>query len=79
MRLLLEQNVMLQLQHLRTHPSVAARLAKGDLKLHGWVYDIKTGAVDAYNEANNSFEPVDKHYSKEIAAIASAGSSDCAA
>jgi carbonic anhydrase len=78
MKLLLEQNVMLQLQHLKTHPSVVARLAKGDLELHGWVYDIKTGEVKAYDETKNSFEPVDVHYAKEIAAIASASSSNCA-
>jgi len=77
MKLLLEQNVMLQLQHLKTHPSVVARLAKGDLKLHGWVYDIKTGGVNAYNEKTNKFEPVDEYYAKEVAAIV--GSSGCAA
>jgi len=67
MRLLLEQNVILQLQHLRTHPSVAARLARGDLGLHGWVYDIKTGAVDAYDEAQNAFVPVSERYAAEMA------------
>jgi len=76
MKLLLEQNVMLQLQHLKTHPSVAARLAKGDLTLHGWVYDIKTGDVNAYNEATKTFEAVDKYYAKEVAALV--GSSNCA-
>lgn len=70
MRILLEQNVVLQLQHLKTHPSVAARLAKGDMKLHGWVYDIKTGGVAAYNEAKNRFEPVNDYYAKEMAALA---------
>ena len=70
MQLLLEQNVILQLQHLRTHPSVAARLAAGDLCLHGWVYDIKTGDVAAYDESSNSFEPVDKRYAAEVAKIA---------
>jgi carbonic anhydrase len=77
MQLLLERNVMLQLQHLKTHPSVAARLAKGDLQLHGWVYDIKTGDVQAYNELLDRFESVDVHYAKEVAAIAK--SSSCAA
>ena len=70
MRLLLEQNVILQLQHLRTHPSVAARIAKGDLQLHGWVYDIKTGGVTAYDEASNSFVPVDTRYAEEVAKLA---------
>lgn len=68
---LLEQNVILQLTHLKTHPTVAARLAKGDLVLHGWVYDIKTGAVNAYDEVKNAFIPVDERYAAEFAALAS--------
>jgi carbonic anhydrase len=76
MRLLLEQNVILQLQHLKTHPSVAARLAKGDLTLHGWVYDIKTGDVNAFDDASARFVPVDKRYSDEIAKLV--GASECA-
>ena len=58
MRMLLEQNVILQLQHLRTHPAVATKLARQAVQLHGWVYDIKTGAVNAYDEASSSFRPV---------------------
>ena len=42
---LVEQNVRTQLGHLGTHPSVAARLATGQLSLHGWVYGIETGSV----------------------------------
>jgi carbonic anhydrase len=68
-RMLLEQNVILQLMHLRTHPSVAARLAKGDLRLHGWVYDIETGGVGAFDETTNSFVPVDERYAKEMARL----------
>ena len=60
--MLTEQNVILQLRHVATHPSVARRLARGDLELHGWVYDIKTGAVQAYNEERRVFEPVATHY-----------------
>ena len=67
MQMLLEQNVILQLQHLRTHPTVAVRLAKGDLELHGWVYDIKSGEVEAYNESTNDFETVANKYASEVA------------
>jgi len=67
MKMLLEQNVILQLQHLRTHPTVAVRLAKGDLELHGWVYDIKSGEVEAYNESTNDFETVANKYAAEVA------------
>ncbi|MEH6559419.1 MAG: carbonic anhydrase [Oceanicoccus sp.] len=77
MQLLLEQNVILQLQHLKTHPSVAARLAKGNLRLHGWVYDIKTGDVKAFDEVENKFVPVDARYAKEVAAMAAASASGC--
>ena len=72
MQILLEQNVILQLQHLKTHPSVAARLAKGDLVLHGWVYDIRSGDVHAYNDQTNAFEPVDVRYAEQMARLASA-------
>jgi len=75
MQMLLEQNVILQLQHLRTHPSVAARLAKGDLKLHGWVYDIKTGDVIAYDDETKKFAPVDEHYAEAMAKLAAANHS----
>lgn len=30
-------------------PSVASRLVRGDLHLHGWVYKIETGEVFAYD------------------------------
>lgn len=77
MRVLLEQNVILQLTHLKTHPAVARRMAKGDLKLHGWVYDIRTGEVAAYDEAQNCFVPVADRYAEEVARIAA--SNHCAA
>lgn len=77
MKLLLEQNVILQVQHLKTHPSVARRLAKGDLRLHGWVYDIKTGDVNAYDETENSFIPVQNRYAEEVAKALKDG--NCAA
>ena len=75
MQMLLEQNVMLQLQHLRTHPTVAVRIARGELQLHGWVYDIKTGAVWALNDDKNTFQPVSEKYAAEVAKLAAG---DCA-
>ena len=47
-RALALENVVVQLSNLRTHPSVAAGLAKGQLRLHGWFFEIETGAVLAY-------------------------------
>lgn len=66
MKSLIEQNVLLQLQHLKTHPYVAARLASGALTLHGWVYDIKTGDVSAWNPDTNEFEQVADRYAEMV-------------
>lgn len=74
MSMLLKENVMLQLQHLKTHPTVALRLAVGDLQLHGWVYDIKSGGVLAYDEKTGEFLPVNQRYASEMAALATAKS-----
>jgi carbonic anhydrase len=50
-----EENVLVQLEHVRTHPSVAAALARGSLKLHGWVYKFETGQVFAYSPQSGQF------------------------
>lgn len=47
---LVEQNVLLQLAHLRTHPAVAARVAEARLTLQGWVYDIRHGVIHVLDE-----------------------------
>jgi carbonic anhydrase len=52
-----KQNIVLQLMHLKTHPAVFARLANNDIKIYGWMYDIKTGQVEYYDEEKKSFFP----------------------
>jgi carbonic anhydrase len=39
------ENVVGQLNHLRTHPSVAAAVARGAMTLHGWFVDIHAGQI----------------------------------
>jgi carbonic anhydrase len=67
MRMLLEQNVILQLQHLKTHPTVAVALARKELELHGWVYDIKTGEVEAWDETAQGWVAVEQRYAAALA------------
>jgi carbonic anhydrase len=52
---LVRENVLTQLAHLRTHPAVAVRLARGAVRLHGWVYDIESGEITAYDRASGRF------------------------
>ncbi|MCH7727506.1 MAG: carbonic anhydrase, partial [Planctomycetes bacterium] len=53
-----EENVLVQLEHLCTHLSVAAALARNELHLHGWVYKIQTGEVFAYDVTARQFLPL---------------------
>ncbi|MBS1953889.1 MAG: carbonic anhydrase [Cyanobacteria bacterium SZAS-4] len=52
-----QENVLVQVENLRTHPSVAARLAKGDLNIHAWMYKMETGAVFGYDAGDRQFLP----------------------
>jgi len=51
----IEQNVIVQLNHLKTHPIVAAAIKSKQVNLHGWVYSIETGAISTYCEAEDRF------------------------
>ena len=53
--LTVEENVLCQLESLRTHPAVAAAVSRGDLKLHGWVYKFETGEVFTFDPDTNAF------------------------
>jgi carbonic anhydrase len=55
LEILTKENVVTQLEHLKTHPSVAARLARGAVSLHGWYYDIRNGSVQAYDASAGDF------------------------
>lgn len=65
-KMLVEENVLLQLRHLKTHPYVAAKHATGKVQLHGWVYDIGSGDVRAYDEDAKCFVPVEERYAEDV-------------
>jgi carbonic anhydrase len=60
LRRLTQENVLLQMQHLRTHPSVAGAMAREELTLSGWVYDIGTGEVRISENGERAFHVVSK-------------------
>jgi carbonic anhydrase len=53
---LTEQNVLMQMTHAKTHPAVAGAMARGELTVGGWVYDIARGDVRIFDEQKNKFE-----------------------
>ena len=49
------ENVLTQIDNLRTYPAVRSRLNQGVLRLHAWVYDIGTGEVHAYDPLKQEY------------------------
>lgn len=58
LRRLTEENVLMQMTHLKTHPSVAGAIARGTLTISGWVYDIGSGGVRIAEDGSREFSPV---------------------
>jgi carbonic anhydrase len=54
-----EENVLVQLDHLRSHPAVAAALAAGKLQISGWVYRFETGEVSVYDADSKKYVAID--------------------
>ncbi len=52
------ENVVAQLAHLRTHPSVASGIARGEIALHGWYVDIHAGQVLGLDGETGRFLPL---------------------
>jgi carbonic anhydrase len=67
MNVLIHENVLAQIDHLKTHPSVASRLSRGQLNLYAWVYEIRTGDIDSYDAETGHFVPLDP--AKPVSAI----------
>ncbi len=55
---LTEQNVLLQMHHLKTHPSVAGAIALQHLTISGWIYSIGTGEVRIATGDERNFTPI---------------------
>ena len=50
-----QENVLLQIRRLEQYPEISKRLATGDIKIHGWVYEIGEGTVKYFNQEKQAF------------------------
>jgi carbonic anhydrase len=50
-----EANVLLQVEHLRTYTCIQEAEAKAKLRIHPWVYDVRSGRVRTYDEIAGIF------------------------
>lgn len=55
LNLAIGENVVRQLESLKTHPSVRQALETNAVELHGWVYSIATGGIEVYDPQQQSF------------------------
>lgn len=52
---MVRENVIAQLANLQTHPSVRLALEEKRVALHGWVYDIESGCIQAFDGCTGTF------------------------
>jgi carbonic anhydrase len=63
----IEENINLQIKNLMSHPAVADKVNAGEVTIHGWVYDIESGAIKC--KGDSGFESFEKHYADIIAEL----------
>src|SRR5262245_45139844 len=64
--LAIQENVLVQLEHLKSHPSVREALAARTLRLHGWVYHFDKGYVESYDPLTGRFVPLDQQVRPQL-------------
>ena len=55
---MVRENVIAQLANIQTHPSVRLALEEKRVALHGWVYDIESGCIQAFDGRTGKFVPL---------------------
>ena len=58
LEILTEANVLLQIEHLSTHPVVARALANDELDIHGWIYRFETGQISSFDLNTGKFREI---------------------
>ncbi|NJM72104.1 MAG: carbonic anhydrase [Scytonema sp. RU_4_4] len=57
LKIAVAENVVTQIENLKTYPLVHSRLHQGKIQIYGWVYNIKTGEVLAYDPISHTYVP----------------------
>jgi carbonic anhydrase len=53
------ENVLTQIENLRTHPSVRSKVSNKQLTLHAWVYHFEKGQVFHFDPKKEQFAPLE--------------------
>ena len=60
LRLTEQFSIITQLEHLLTYPSVQRRVKSGEIRIHGWYYDIANGNIEYYDPEYSLFQPLEE-------------------
>ena len=64
LRLITQYNVLAQIEHLKSHPSVHTRLMSREVEIRGWVYDIGDGSIWAADPDSGRFARIGEESSQ---------------
>lgn len=53
--IVIAENVLTQIENLRTYPVIHSRIYQGQLKIYAWIYHIETAEVLAYDPEQHAF------------------------
>jgi carbonic anhydrase len=59
-----QHNVLEQLDHVQSYPLVRERLESGELRLHGWWFDVREAEVYDYDVDQGRFRLIDEDYAQ---------------
>jgi carbonic anhydrase len=60
-------NILLQMEHLKSYPLVAEKLARKELTIHGWLYEFEKGEVLIYEPHYKKFISLENSFALAVA------------
>ncbi|MBE9210995.1 carbonic anhydrase [Nostoc sp. LEGE 06077] len=55
LEVMIAENVLTQIENLRTYPVIHSKLYQGQLKIYAWIYHIESGEVFAYDPHKHAY------------------------
>jgi len=54
----IQENVLVQMENIKTHPVISRLLWKREVHVFGWVYEMESGEVFIYDPVDETFQPI---------------------
>lgn len=55
LKIAVEENVLTQIENLEIYLVIRSKMRAGKISLHAWIYEIKTGKINAYDSDCSKF------------------------